>query len=37
MIQLHAHREEQHMFEANFRITAQVKSDGQGQRIFHIF
>jgi hypothetical protein len=25
---------EQHMFEAIFRITAEVKSDGQGQRIF---
>ena len=24
------------MFEANFRITAQVRSDGQGQRVFHI-
>ena len=24
------------MFEADFRITAQVRSDGQGQRIFHI-
>jgi hypothetical protein len=32
----HADREEQHMFEAIFRITAQVKSDGQGQRVFRI-
>ena len=24
------------MFEAIFRITAQVKSDGQGQRVFHV-
>jgi hypothetical protein len=24
------------MFEADFRITAQVKSDGQGQRVFRI-
>ena len=24
------------MFEATFRITAQVKSDAQGQRVFHI-
>jgi hypothetical protein len=24
------------MFEANFRITALVKSDGQGQRIFRV-
>jgi hypothetical protein len=27
---------EQHMFEAVFRITAEVKSDGQGQRIFRV-
>ncbi len=24
------------MFEADFRITALVKSDGQGQRVFHV-
>ena len=24
------------MFEAVFRITAEVKSDGQGQRVFHV-
>ncbi len=24
------------MFEATFRITALVKSDGQGQRVFHV-
>ena len=24
------------MFEAIFRINAQVKSDGQGQRVFHV-
>ena len=24
------------MFEASFRITAQVKSDGQGQRVFRV-
>ena len=24
------------MFEAVFRITAQVESDGQGQRVFHV-
>jgi hypothetical protein len=36
LIQLHAHREEQHMFEADFRITALVKSDGQGQRVFRV-
>src|SRR6266516_2182824 len=33
---MHADREEQHMFEAIFRITAQVKSDGQGQRVFRV-
>src|SRR5207237_4520174 len=32
----HANREEQLMFEAIFRITAQVKSDGQGQRVFRV-
>src|SRR5260370_21706699 len=36
MIQLYAHREEQHMFEADFRITALVQSDGQGQRVFRV-
>src|SRR5437667_199123 len=36
LIQSHAHREEQHMFEAIFRITALVKSDGQGQRVFRV-
>src|SRR5258708_30688936 len=30
------HREEQPMFEAVFRITALVKSDGQGQRVFRV-
>ena len=24
------------MFEADFRITAQVRSDGQGQRVFRL-
>src|SRR5439155_26421788 len=24
------------MFEAGFRITALVRSDGQGQRVFHV-
>lgn len=24
------------MFEANFRMTAQVRSDGQGQRVFRV-
>ena len=24
------------MFEADFRITAQVRSDGQGQRVFRV-
>src|SRR5213592_4543949 len=32
----HADREEQHMFEAIFRITAQAKSDAQGQRVFRV-
>src|SRR6266566_1131285 len=36
MIESHVHREEQHMFEAVFRITALVKSDGQGQRVFRV-
>jgi hypothetical protein len=36
LIQLHAHREEQYMFEADFRITALVKSNGQGQRVFRV-
>jgi hypothetical protein len=32
----HADREEQDMFEAVFRITALVESDGQGQRVFRV-
>src|SRR5205823_785305 len=32
----HADRKEQHMFEAIFMITAQVTSNGQGQRVFRI-
>src|SRR5260370_38860067 len=30
------HREKQPMFEAVLRITARVKSDGQGQRVFRV-
>jgi hypothetical protein len=33
---MHADREEQQMFEAIFRITAQVNSDAQGQRVFRV-
>ena len=33
---MHADREEQQMFEAIFRITAQVKSDELGQRVFRV-
>jgi hypothetical protein len=36
IIQPHAHREEQYMFEADFRITALVKSNEQGQRVFRV-
>src|SRR5260370_31546900 len=35
-IQFHTRREEQSMFEAVFRITALVNSDGQGQRVFRV-
>src|SRR5439155_16544514 len=35
-IQSPARREEQQMFEAIFRMTALVKSDGYGQRVFRV-
>ena len=33
---MHTDREEQQMFEAIFKIIAQIKSDGQGQRVFRV-
>jgi hypothetical protein len=30
------HREEQHMFEVDFRIIAQVRSDEQGECVFRV-